>query len=111
MAIAYIATGMEIGRPDAFVSRRPRWRLPPAIASGLLGLAILAMSGCAPSRPDPAALEQQAESIAATPQSAAAPTPRHRRTGPHGGPIARIGAALSLTGPAKMFGAAQRSGI
>ena len=40
----------------------------------------------------------------------------YRRTGPQGngsstGHIARIGAALSLSGPAKLFGAAQRSGI
>jgi branched-chain amino acid transport system substrate-binding protein len=42
--------------------------------------------------------------------------PRYRRTGPQvngasTGQIARIGAALSLTGPAKLFGSAQRSGI
>ena len=51
-------------------------------ASILLGIALLAMSGCAPSRP-----------VASN---------KH---------VARIGAALSLTGPARMFGAAQRSGI
>src|SRR5450432_2463835 len=48
----------------------------------VLGVATLAMSGCAPNRPDP-------------------PTKQ----------VARIGAALSLTGPARLFGAAQRSGI
>jgi branched-chain amino acid transport system substrate-binding protein len=42
--------------------------------------------------------------------------PHYRRSGPQGngessGPIVRIGAALSLTGPAKLFGSAQRSGI
>jgi branched-chain amino acid transport system substrate-binding protein len=48
----------------------------------VLGVATLAMSGCAPNRPD-------------------LPTKQ----------VARIGAALSLTGPARLFGAAQRSGI
>ena len=42
--------------------------------------------------------------------------PRYRRSGAQGngestGRIVRIGAALSLTGSAKLFGAAQRSGI
>jgi branched-chain amino acid transport system substrate-binding protein len=42
--------------------------------------------------------------------------PRYQRSGVQGngfavGHIARIGAALSLTGPAKLFGTAQRSGI
>ena len=62
--------------------RRP-WRLPLAATSVVLGLATLAVSACAAVRPEPA------------------PTV----------PTVRIGAALSLTGPAKLFGAAQRSGI
>ena len=72
---------MEIGWPDQFVGRRP-WRLRMVAASILLGSALLATSACVPSRP-----------LASN------------------GQVARIGAALSLTGPARMFGAAQRSGI
>src|SRR5712671_1976531 len=72
---------MEIGWRDQFVACRP-WRPRRVAASILLGIALLAMAGCAPSRP--VGTHQQ---------------------------VARIGAALSLTGPARMFGAAQRSGI
>ena len=104
---------MEIGWPDQFVACRP-WRLPRVVPSAVLGIAILAMSGCAPSRPELAAAPQ-AESIATTTPSTTVPPQRHRRTGQSvgapTGPVARIGAALSLTGPAKLFGAAQRSGI
>jgi len=53
-----------------------------AAACVLLGVTLLAVSGCAPGRP----------------------------VGPNG-QVARLGAALSLTGPARLFGAAQRSGI
>jgi branched-chain amino acid transport system substrate-binding protein len=92
--------------------KRRAWRLTNAAAPIVLGLALVAMSGCVPSGPEPAAAPQ-AESIAATPQSAA--VPQHRRKaqsiGASTGPVARIGAALSLTGPAKLFGAAQRNGI
>src|SRR5579859_3191102 len=72
---------MEIGWPDVIVARRPQ-QMRPALASVLLGCALVAVSGCAPSRPDTA----------------------HQ-------PVARIGAALSLTGSGRFFGAAQRSGI
>jgi len=73
---------MEIGWREASVARRPRRRLFLAAVAGVLGLAVVALSGCAPSRLEPA-----------------------------GKQVARIGAALSLTGPARLFGAAQRSGI
>jgi branched-chain amino acid transport system substrate-binding protein len=75
---------MEIGWPDAIMARRP-WRQPRVAVFVLLGLALVAMSGCAPNRP---------------PGSASST-----------GPIARVGAALSLTGSGKLFGAAQRNGI
>jgi branched-chain amino acid transport system substrate-binding protein len=78
----------------------------------LLAVAVLA-AGCAPNRPLAAPTPEG--SSATAPQSAAA-APRYRKTGPQGngtssGHIARIGAALSLTGPGKLFGSAQRSGI
>jgi branched-chain amino acid transport system substrate-binding protein len=83
---------MDRGWPDAIVARRPR-RLWLAGACVVLGLAMLALSGCAPSRPE--------SSRRPSPQGNGAPT----------GPVARIGAALSLTGPGRLFGAAQLSGI
>jgi branched-chain amino acid transport system substrate-binding protein len=51
-----------------------------------------------------------------TSSQATTDAPRYRRSGPQGngsssGQIARIGAALSLTGQMKLFGANQRSGI
>jgi branched-chain amino acid transport system substrate-binding protein len=72
-------------------------------------------AGCIQSRPEAAPTPDAATSAAAPPQSTLA-APRYRKTGPQGngtstGHIARIGAALSLTGTGKMFGSAQRSGI
>jgi branched-chain amino acid transport system substrate-binding protein len=72
-------------------------------------------AGCVQSRPEAAPTPDAATSAAAPPQSTLA-APRYRKTGPQGngtstGHIARIGAALSLTGTGKMFGSAQRSGI
>src|SRR5712692_8369638 len=105
---------METGRADAFVARRlGRRRVSAPAAAGLLiGLALV-VSGCAPS-----ALESTPTPDASTGlvQPSAASAPRYRRSGVQGngestGRIVRIGAALSLTGSAKLFGAAQRSGI
>jgi branched-chain amino acid transport system substrate-binding protein len=105
---------METGRADAFVARRlGRRRVSaPAVAGLLIGLALV-VAGCAPS-----ALESGPTPEASTGlvQPATDSAPRYRRSGIQGngestGRIVRIGAALSLTGSAKLFGAAQRSGI
>jgi branched-chain amino acid transport system substrate-binding protein len=82
----------------------------PGLAA-LLGLMVV--SACTPIQSPPAATPV-APGLA-TPSSAEA-APRYRRSGPQGnglstGRIARIGAALSLSGQLKQFGAAQRSGI
>ncbi len=104
---------METGKADAFVARRLRRRRVLAPAAGLLvGLAVLA-GGCAPSAPE-SPLLPDASTGAVQPLRASAP--RYRRSGVQGngestGRIVRIGAALSLTGTAKLFGSAQRSGI
>ncbi|MDQ6673621.1 MAG: ABC transporter substrate-binding protein, partial [Chloroflexota bacterium] len=82
---------MKRGWPDAFVACR-RLRLPGATARVLLGLALVAMASCAPNH---------AESGRRSPGGVAGPP----------GPVARVGAALSLTGSGQLFGAAQRSGI
>ena len=77
------------------------------LIGALLGLS--AIAACAP--PPPVA--QPTESGTAVAQATVSP-PRYRRTGQQAGstaPIARVGAALSLTGPARLFGMAQRSGI
>jgi branched-chain amino acid transport system substrate-binding protein len=81
---------MEIGTLNAFMARCPR-QLARSGAPCLIAVVLLAVSGCAPNRPDAA----------------------HRLAGGASstGQIARIGAALSLTGSGKFFGAAQRSGI
>ena len=78
----------------------------------VLALAVIA-AGCVPSRPEAAPTPDG--TTAATPRPTV-PAPRYRKTGTQGngaasGHIARIGAALSLTGTGKMFGSAQRSGI
>jgi branched-chain amino acid transport system substrate-binding protein len=105
---------METGWADAFAARRLGRRRVAAPAAGalLICLALLA-SGCAPSRPDPAAASDGSDGTA---QPSMVSPPRYRRSGPQGngestGPIVRIGAALSLSGTAKLFGSAQRSGI
>jgi len=54
--------------------------------------------------------------VTTTTSGASRTAPTYRRSGPQvsaaaSGHIARIGAALSLSGPAKLFGSAQRSGI
>jgi branched-chain amino acid transport system substrate-binding protein len=90
-------------------------RLRVAIPAALflaLGLVVIA-AGCTPSRPV-AAPPTEVPTVAA-PQSTVA-APRYQRSGLQGngfavGNIARVGAALSLTGPARFFGTAQRSGI
>ena len=81
-------------------------RIAPVLGV-LIGLGLLA-SGCAP----------PPSSRSATPAvvSATANPTYYRRGGPRGngassGPIVRIGAALSLSGPAKAFGMTQRSGL
>jgi branched-chain amino acid transport system substrate-binding protein len=82
------------------------WRAAPLV--GLLAVLALLGSGCTPGRTSPT------EAPTAVAQSSNAP-PFYRRSGPQGagstGPIARIGAALSLSGSAKLIGMAQRSGI
>src|SRR6266567_1515212 len=105
---------METGRADAFVARRLERRRvsAPAAAALLIGLALMA-AGCAPT-----ALESGPTPEASTGlvQPSTDSAPRYRRSGVQGngestGRIVRIGAALSLTGSAKLFGSAQRSGI
>ena len=99
---------METHRRGA-VRRRSRRVALIALALAA-GLALLA-GACAPSS------QPQAVSGAdptATPSSVS--PARSRKSGPQAtgaasGPIARVGAALSLTGSARLFGAAQRSGI
>src|SRR5690349_13622851 len=76
------------------------WRVAPGLLL-LIALTLVAVA-CAPNR-------------VAAPTVATNPPPTYRRTGPQGagatGPIARIGAALSLSGSARLIGMAQRSGI
>src|ERR1700716_4045134 len=72
---------METGRADALSARRLWRRRVAAPSAGLLISLGLLASGCAPARTDSTV-----------------------RT-------VRVGAALSLTGSAKLFGSAQRSGI
>src|SRR5258708_39932 len=105
---------METGRADALAARRLGRRRVFAPAAGLLVCLALLASGCAPTALEPAAPTPDASADGVQP--AAISTPRYRRTGVQGkgestGRIVRIGAALSLTGPAKLFGSAQRSGI
>jgi branched-chain amino acid transport system substrate-binding protein len=103
---------MEIGRNDASAARQYR-RAWPAFVAIVLGVSLIA-SACAPHRPE---VDPPDQAVAgATPGQPVELLPRYRRTGPQGngassGTIARFGAALSLTGPARLFGAAQRSGI
>lgn len=82
------------------------WRSAPAVA--LLTALTLVGSACAPVHPPSATPEPTAVQSRTT-------APVYRRSGPQGagsaGPIARIGAALSLSGPARLTGMAQRSGI
>ena len=105
---------METGRADALAARRLGRRrvFAPAVAGLFVGLALVA-SGCAP-RPLEAVPTPDVSNGAV--QSSTVSPPRYRRNGVQGngestGRIVRIGAALSLTGTAKMFGSAQRSGI
>jgi len=86
------------------------WRTA-TIARALASLALV-VGACTPVRSEPA---QTAEATSVATVAAATPV-HYRRSGPQGngtssGPIARIGAALSLTGTARLFGMAQRSGI
>ena len=78
---------------------------------GLLACLTLLGVACAPTLPQSASTTTATAGVAAT----AAPTRQHRGgsqgNGTSAGPVVRIGAALSLTGSARMFGAAQRSGI
>jgi branched-chain amino acid transport system substrate-binding protein len=83
------------------------WRVAPSF--GVLVALMLIASGCAP------AAETTTPSSSAIAQPVSTP-PFYRRSGPQGsgnssGPIARVGAALSLTGSARLLGLAQRSGI
>jgi branched-chain amino acid transport system substrate-binding protein len=85
-------------------------RIAPFVGA-LIGLSALG-TACAPAGPSPEAAGVSATGVAPATVGPA----RYRRSGPQGngastGPIARLGAALSLTGPAKLFGTAQRSGI
>lgn len=105
---------METGRADALAARRlGRRRVSaPALAGLLLGLAVL-VSGCAPSALESSPTPDTSTGLV---QPSTVSAPRYRRSGVQGngestGRIVRIGAALSLTGAAKLFGSAQRSGI
>jgi branched-chain amino acid transport system substrate-binding protein len=87
------------------------WR--PAAIVGVLATLALVGFACTPDRQEPAATVSAAGNVA--PPSTTSPA-LYRRSGPQGlgistGPIARMGAALSLTGTARLFGIAQRSGI
>src|SRR5215813_15658885 len=84
------------------------WRPAPLV--GLLAVVALLAAACAPAR-TPAGADASPTSV-----QPSAPAAYYRRSGPQGsgassGPIARVGAALSLTGSARMIGMAQRSGI
>jgi branched-chain amino acid transport system substrate-binding protein len=98
---------MELGmRVAVMASSR---RAASAMAALALALAVLA-AGCAQRQPD-----DTSTTSGVTAPSTANP-PHYRKRGPQGnatstGSITRIGAALSLTGSARLFGAAQRSGI
>jgi len=88
------------------------WRTATIVR--VLATLALAAFACTPVRPEPGA----SPTAPGTPLAqAAVATPVHyRRSGPQGngassGPIVRVGAALSLTGAARPFGIAQRSGI
>src|SRR5438067_815855 len=94
---------MKIGAAEPMVVSRLQRRLAPA------ALAItLVLGACAPPRAEP---------TAAPTQAATSSQPSiYRRAGAQGtgrsvGPIARIGAAVSLSGPAAAAGMAQRNGI
>jgi len=98
---------METSRRGA-VSMRSRRAAPAALA---LAVCLAALTvGCAPGQAQPSSAADPAATA-----SAASPA-HYRRPGPQAngassGPIARIGAALSLTGSARMFGSTQRSAI
>src|SRR5690349_8103744 len=101
---------MPAVRPAPTRSDRISWRSAPA--TSLLLCLVLVLAGCAPNH-------VESPSTAAAPEVAspgAAPAPRYRRSGAQGngaasGPIARIGAAVTLSGPAAMAGNAQRNGM
>ena len=88
-------------------------RRTPLVIALLVGLAA-AVSSCSPTLPYMTRAEPALTSTPVPKPTTAAP--RYRRAGLQGngastGPIARIGAALSLSGPARLIGIAQRSGI
>ncbi len=102
---------MQIVCSDAGVLRkaRPLRRLAKAASVMLATLLVLA-SGCAPSQ---SAMPSAEATAVAAPRTQ---PPRYRRsgaqgTGESGGPIARVGAAISLSGPASMAGMAQRNAM
>jgi branched-chain amino acid transport system substrate-binding protein len=104
---------MEMGRADALIARRLRRLCRRAIPVALALTLVILCAGCTPGQSEPDL--PTVEPNPTTPQSTVAPL-RYWRSGLQGngsssGHIARIGAALSLTGRAKLFGAAQRSGI
>src|SRR5205823_1983847 len=89
---------------------RPRRRSAVAMCT-VIGAALLLASGCAP-----AAAPQPESGDATAAASPRAEAPRYRRSGAQGageagGRIARVGAAVALSGPAAMAGAAQRNAI
>jgi branched-chain amino acid transport system substrate-binding protein len=105
--------GMETGRADALAARRLGRRRVFAPAAGLVMCLALLASGCAPRGLEPAPTPDAATGAV---QPVSISPPRYRRSGDQGsaeasGRIVRVGAALSLTGTAKLFGSAQRSGI
>jgi branched-chain amino acid transport system substrate-binding protein len=84
-----------------------------ARAAPLLLAVLLVLTGCVP-----AAVETLPEATPSgiTQTGNVPPAPRWRRSGVQGtgesaGPIARVGAAVALTGPAAMAGTAQRNGL
>lgn len=82
--------------------------MAPAVAA--LAVCLGALAGCAPARPDASSTPTVA------PASSADSAARYHRAGAQGngasgGPIARIGAALSLTGSGRTFGSVQRDAI
>ena len=98
--------GMETNRRGA-VMMRSRRAAPAALALAVC-LAILAV-GCAPGQAPPSSADPAATASAASPAHYRRPGPQ--ANGVSSGPIARIGAALSLSGSARMFGSTQRSAI
>ncbi|HEX8969833.1 MAG TPA: ABC transporter substrate-binding protein, partial [Chloroflexota bacterium] len=98
---------------EASASRRRRRSRSAAACLVALVSAVWLATACTPLKSTPSSATPATSTAVADSASAAA---RYRRSGPQAtgassGPIVRIGAALSLSGTARLLGMAQRSGI